>query len=57
MQAGGGWIPLPERIAGTKAVINPHNNDDYCFIYTVQLGLSISPENTIVSESLVYKDL
>ena len=22
MQAGGGWIPLPERIAGTKAVIN-----------------------------------
>ena len=39
MQAGSGWIPLPERIADTKAVINPHNNDDYCFIYAVQLGL------------------
>ena len=39
MQAGGGWIPLPERIAAAKAVINPHNNDDYCFIYAVQLGL------------------
>ena len=39
MQAGGGWIPLPEGIAGTKAVINPHNEDDYCFIYAVQLGL------------------
>ena len=39
MQAGGGWIPIPERIAKAKAVINPHNNDDYCFIYAVQLGL------------------
>ena len=39
MQAGGGWIPLPERIAGTKAVINPHNEDNYCFVYAVQLGL------------------
>ena len=39
MQAGGGWIPLPERIAGAKAVINPHNNDDYFFLYAVQLGL------------------
>ena len=39
MQAGGGWIPLPEQIASTKAVINPHNEDDYCFIYAVQLGL------------------
>ena len=38
MQAGNGWIPLPENIAGAKAVINPHN-DDYCFIYAVQLGL------------------
>ena len=39
MQAGGGWIPLPERIAGTKVVINPHNEDDNCFIYAEQLGL------------------
>ena len=31
--------PSPKRIAKAKAVINPHNNDDYCFIYTVQLGL------------------
>ena len=23
MQAGGGWIPLPERIRGVKALINP----------------------------------
>ena len=34
------WLdPLPERIAAAKAVINPHNEDDYCFIYAVQLGL------------------
>ena len=39
MQAGGGWIPLPAWIAGIKAVINPHNEDEYCFVYTVQLGL------------------
>ena len=39
MQAGGGWIPLPTRIAGIKAVINPHNKDDYCFVYAIQLGL------------------
>ena len=39
MQAGGGWIPLPERIRGVKALINPRNEDDRCFIYAVQLGL------------------
>ena len=39
MQAGGGWILLPARIRGIKAVINPRNKDDYCFIYAVQLGL------------------
>ena len=39
MQAGGGWIPLPARIWGIKAVINPRNEDDYCFVYAVQLRL------------------
>ena len=39
MQAGGGWIPLPAWIVGIKAVINPRNEDEYCFVYAVQLGL------------------
>ena len=39
MQADGGWIPLPKRIQGIKAVINLHNEDNYCFLYSVQLGL------------------
>ena len=39
MQVGGGWIPLPARIRGIKAVINSCNEDEYCFVYAVQLGL------------------
>ena len=39
MQAGGGWIPLLKRIQDTKAVINPHNEDSYCFICAMQPGL------------------
>ena len=39
MQAGGGWIPFQVQIHGIKAVINPRNEDDYCFVYMVQLSL------------------
>ena len=37
---GGSWFPLlPKRIQDTKAVINPKNKDDRCFLYAVYLGL------------------
>ena len=39
MRPGGSWFPLPKRIQDTKAVINPKNKDDRCFLYAVYLGL------------------
>ena len=39
MRPGGSWFPLPKRIQDTKAVINPKNKDDKCFLYAVYLGL------------------
>ena len=39
MRPGGSWFPLPKRIQETKAVINPKNKDDRCFLYAVFLGL------------------
>ena len=39
MRPGGSWLPLPKRIQDTKAVINPKNKDDRCFLYAVFLGL------------------
>ena len=39
MRPGGSWFPLPKRIQDTKAVINPKNKDDRCFICAVCLGL------------------
>ena len=39
MRSGGSWFPLPKRIQETRAVINPKNKDDRCFLYAVYLGL------------------
>ena len=39
MRPGGSWFPLPKRTQDTKAVINPKNKDDRCFLYAVCLGL------------------
>ena len=39
MRLGGSWFPLPKRIQDTRAVINPKNKDDRCFLYAVYLGL------------------
>ena len=39
MKPGGSWFPLSKRIQDTKAVINPKNKDDRCFLYAVYLGL------------------
>ena len=39
MRPGGSWFPLPKRTQDTKAVINPKNKDDRCFLYAVFLGL------------------
>ena len=40
MRPGGSWVPLlPKRIQDTRAVINPKNKDDRCFLYAVFLGL------------------
>ena len=40
MRPGGSWFPLlPKRIQETRAVINPKNKDDKCFLYAVYLGL------------------
>ena len=39
MRPGGSWFPLPKRIQDTRAVINPKNKDDRCFLYAVYLGL------------------
>ena len=39
MRPGDSWFPLPKRIQDTRAVINPKNKDDRCFLYAVHLGL------------------
>lgn len=32
---GGSYIPLPKHIANTKACLNIHNNDNYCFLWSI----------------------
>ena len=38
-QAGGSYFKLPNRLAYSRAIINPDNTDNCCFYYAVCLGL------------------
>ena len=35
---GGTWMPLPKEIEKKKAVVNPKNEDDFCFKYCLSLA-------------------
>ena len=39
MQPGGGHIPFPEQLTAIKGVVNPLNEDDYCFLCAAYLGI------------------
>ena len=34
------FIPLPKKLANKKAVINPKNEDDFCFAYAIIVALN-----------------
>ena len=38
---GGSYIDSPKRLKDKKSIINPKNNDDKCFQYTVTLALNL----------------
>ena len=56
MQAGGGWIPLPERIAGTKQ--SSIHTTMMITASSMQCNLvwPTSPENTIASGYQIYRN-
>ena len=38
------YLPLPNEIVSKKAVVNIHNKDDLCFLWTVISGIHGDPE-------------
>ena len=40
LSRGGSFIDSPEWLKNKKAIINPKNNDDKCFQYTLTVALN-----------------
>ena len=56
MKKGGGWIPLPERIAGTKAVINHTTMTTTASSMQCSSAWLTSPENTIADRFQICRN-
>ena len=43
---GATYLPTPSKLAGRKAIVNVHNDDNKCFVWAVLAGLHPATRNT-----------